>query len=85
MGYVRIPNGYGDGEFTVEVRDCESRNPKYVENMKWYGLVSGDNIHIYNYDRLRVDELSSSDCILYNLPKGQYAVYTRDGYVVLEQ
>lgn len=82
---VCIPNGYGDGEFTVEVRDYESRDYKYTRDMEWHGAVSGDNIHIYNYDCLRGDDLTDSNNILYTLPEGRYGVYTSDGYVVLEQ
>lgn len=82
---VCIPNGFGDGRFTVEVRDSESRDYKYTNNMRWYGTVSGDNIHIYNYDCLHRDELTDDDNILYTLPEGKYAVYTSNGYVVLEQ
>lgn len=79
---VCFPNGFGDGEFTVEV-NTEKTHPKYYD---WLGTVQGNNIHIYNYDCIHgEDNLTNKENILYTLPEGRWAVYCRDGRILLEQ
>jgi hypothetical protein len=81
---VCIPNGYGDGAFTVEITTEKTYGKLHGYKMNWLGTVQGNNIHVYNYDCLIADELTDNNCILYTLPKGRWAVYALDGDILLE-
>lgn len=79
---VCLPNGYGDGEFSIEVRDLDDRD--YSHNMNWLGTIQGNNIHIYTYDCIH-SGLEDKENILYTLPDGRWAVYYNEGDILIEQ
>ena len=82
---VCFPNGYGDGEFTVEVTTEKTYGRCGNVNLEWLGTVQGNNIHIYDYDCLYGKNLTDEKHILFTLPKGRWAVYALNGYILIEQ
>ncbi len=83
---VFLPNGYGDGAFTVRVIKTDKQKQQFYKQQdtwKWVGTVEGDQIHIWNYDCLDDKELTE-DNILYTL-QGRYAIYRNKGKIVLEE
>jgi hypothetical protein len=82
---VSLPNGFGDGEFTVRVITERTYGRYRNQKMDWLGVVEGNNIHIYNYDCwASEDSLTDENNILYTLPEGRWAVYALDGNILLE-
>ena len=69
---VIVPNGYGDGDmwYTVVEKGCFNH-----DMLTFWTSVSGDEIHIYDYD-------CGSDVI--ETLSGRYGVYSGYGFVVLE-
>ncbi len=83
---VCLPNGYGDGCFTVEVRDLASGDFTMTTGYDWLGTVEGDNIHIYDYDCLRGENLNDdSPNVLCTLPSGRWAIFVNNGKVIIQQ
>ena len=81
---VCFPNGYGDGEFTVEITTDKTYGKHNSQKMEWLGVVEGNNLHVYKYDCLIKSDLTDDDYILYTLPEGRWAVYALDGNILLE-
>ena len=82
---VHIPNGYGDGDFSVKiVKTAEQREAfnKEYDNWDYKGSVEGDEINVYSYDCLRGEELDDKRNILYTL-SGRYGVYSNRGKITL--
>ena len=82
---VNLPNGYGDGEHTIEVRSSAYRDYTYERKFEWLGVVEGSEVNVYNYDCLHGDELTDKENILYTLPSGRWGVYAADGDILLQQ
>lgn len=82
---VCLPNGYGDGEHRIEIRDIEDKDYSARDNMTWLGTVQGNNIHVYDYDCLHGEALTSKEHILCTLVAGRWAVYCKQGNILLEQ
>ena len=83
---VCLPNGFGDGCFSVEIIKTDKQKEEFRKknNWKWVGAVNGEKFYVYSYDCLRGDELVDKENILYTL-SGRYGVYVNNGNVVLEK
>ena len=81
---ISLPNGFGDGNFTIMVTTKKTYGKYHNQKMEWLGVVEGNNIHIYNYDCLDGEDLTDENNILYTLPEGRWAVYALDGNILLE-
>ena len=79
---VCIPNGYGDGCFSVKVI-----NKEFSEETKEFtfrGTVQGTDLNIYNYDCLHNKE-ELEENILKKLKPGRYGIYAKNGKIILEK
>ena len=81
---VCLPNGYGDGQFTVTITTKKTYGKHKNQEMEWLGTIQGNNVHIYNYDCLIESDLTDDNCILYTLPEGLWAIYALNGNILLE-
>lgn len=85
---VCLPNGYGDGEFSVEIVETQKQKEKFnkeCQRWKWLGEVEGNEINVYTYDCLTTEEIEKTKInVLYTL-SGKYGVYRNNGKIVLEK
>ena len=83
-----FPNGYGDGEFSVEVISTEKQKKEFNKNYKkwnWLGTVEGNEINVYSYDCLDQSEIENTkENILFTL-SGRYGIYRNNGKIILEK
>lgn len=84
---ICLPNGYGDGDFSVKIVKTEKQKAEFnkeYSKWNWLGSVEGTEINVYSYDCLHEDEIEDKENILYKL-SGRYTVYCNNGKIVLEQ
>lgn len=83
---ICLPNGYGDGDFSVNVFKTQEQKEEFhkkYNKFEWVGTIEGTEINIYSYDCLTQEEVEDvKSNVLYTL-SGRYGIYIYYGEVIL--